>query len=75
MTVSQLFALLEANKPTLRFAQYSVSPTTLDQVFLNVVNKHNVEEENSGHPAKANKARWWKGEFKKAATSAATTAL
>ena len=45
MTVGELFALLEANKETLRFAQYSVSPTTLDQVFLNVVNRHNVEEE------------------------------
>ena len=59
MTVSQLFALLEANKEVLRFAQYSVSPTTLDQVFLNVVNKHNVEEENSGHPQL--KSRSWFG--------------
>jgi len=44
--ISGLFNLLEANKEELRFAYYSVSPTTLDQVFLNVVNKHNVEEEN-----------------------------
>ena len=41
-----LFSLLERNRDTLAFAYYSVSPTTLDQVFLNVVNRHNVEEEN-----------------------------
>lgn len=41
-----LFALLEAHREQLAFAYYSVSPATLDQVFLNVVNKHNVAEEN-----------------------------
>ncbi len=44
--ISALFDLLESNKEALGFAYYSVSPTTLDQVFLNVVNKHNIEEEN-----------------------------
>ena len=44
--VSALFNLLESNRDTLRFSYYSVSPTTLDQVFLNVVHKHNVREEN-----------------------------
>jgi len=44
--ISGLFNLLEAHKQALGFAYYSVSPTTLDQVFLNVVNKHNIEEEN-----------------------------
>ena len=37
---------------------YSVSPSTLDQVFLNVVNKHNVEEENTRAAAKGKP--WWK---------------
>ena len=44
--VSALFHLLESNKDELGFAYYAVQPTTLDQVFLNVVRKHNVEEEN-----------------------------
>lgn len=48
--ISALFALLEANKHELGFAHYSVSPTTLDQVFLNVVQKHNVAEENYHTP-------------------------
>lgn len=45
-TLPALFTLLESSKEQLRFAHYSVSPATLDQVFLNVVRKHNVEEEN-----------------------------
>lgn len=44
--ISALFNVLERNKRELNVAYYSVSPTTLDQVFLNVVNKHNIEEEN-----------------------------
>lgn len=49
--ISALFALLEANQEDLGFAYYSVSPTTLDGVFLSVINKHNIAEENS-HPEK-----------------------
>ena len=44
--IRALFELLEANKDELGFSYYSVAPTTLDQVFLNVVQKHNVQEEN-----------------------------
>ncbi|KAI9727310.1 MAG: hypothetical protein M1828_006929 [Chrysothrix sp. TS-e1954] len=44
--IGALFDLLESNKKDLRYAYYSVSPTTLDQVFLNVVMKHDIEEEN-----------------------------
>ena len=44
--IAALFALLEAHKQDLGFEYYSVSQTTLDQVFLNIVGKHNVEEEN-----------------------------
>ncbi|KAL9084276.1 MAG: hypothetical protein Q9159_005321 [Coniocarpon cinnabarinum] len=58
MTISRLFALLEENKEELKFAQYSVSPTTLDQVFLNVVMRHDVEEEGTGD---GKKRRWWGG--------------
>jgi ATP-binding cassette subfamily A (ABC1) protein 3 len=31
------------------FEYYSVSHATLDQVFLSIVSKHNIEEENAGH--------------------------
>lgn len=46
--VGALFTLLEAHKQELGFEYYSVSQTTLDQVFLSIVGKHNIEEENSG---------------------------
>ncbi|KAK1081699.1 hypothetical protein LTR48_007372, partial [Friedmanniomyces endolithicus] len=44
--ISALFAELEASKEKLGFEYYSVSQATLDQVFLSIVNKHNVMEEN-----------------------------
>ncbi len=46
-TVATLFALLEGNKEKLGLAYYSVSQTTLDDVFLNVVRKHNIDEESA----------------------------
>lgn len=52
--ISALFAQLEANKEKLGCEYYSVSQATLDQVFLSIVTKHNVQEENHAraHPAK-----------------------
>ncbi|WPH00997.1 Hypothetical protein R9X50_00383100 [Acrodontium crateriforme] len=44
--ISALFRTLESNKAKLGFEYYSVSQATLDQVFLNIVTKHNVMEEN-----------------------------
>lgn len=44
--ISALFAQLEGNKETLGFEYYSVSQATLDQVFLSIITKHNVLEEN-----------------------------
>ena len=44
--ISALFGQLEANKAKLGFEYYSVSQATLDQVFLSIVSKHNVVEEN-----------------------------
>jgi ATP-binding cassette subfamily A (ABC1) protein 3 len=41
-----LITILEDNKEALALEHYSVGPTTLDSVFLNVVTKHNIEEEN-----------------------------
>jgi coproporphyrinogen III oxidase len=43
--ISALFTLLEQHKADLGFEYYSVSQTTLDQVFLSIVGKHDVKEE------------------------------
>lgn len=59
--ISALFAQLEANKEKLGFEYYSVSQATLDQVFLSIVGKHNVQEENyaAQHQLELeNKTRW-----------------
>ncbi|KAL8947554.1 MAG: hypothetical protein Q9222_006177 [Ikaeria aurantiellina] len=56
--IGALFALLEARKEELGFEYYSVSVTTLDQVFLTIVGKHNIEEENYGQGGK--KRPFWK---------------
>jgi len=50
--IGALFTLLEAHKEELGFEYYSVSQTTLDQVFLSIVGKHNIEEENYGQTPK-----------------------
>ncbi|KAI4748370.1 putative ABC transporter [Aureobasidium sp. EXF-12298] len=43
--ISSLFEKLEASKAELGMEFYAVSQATLDQVFLNIVGKHNVQEE------------------------------
>lgn len=61
--IGSLFTTLEQYKDLLGFEYYSVSPTTLDQVFLGIVAKHNVEEENYENAAAANDANrggWWR---------------
>jgi len=59
-TIRALFDLLETHKEDLGIAYYSVSPTSLDQIFLNVVRKHNIAEENSHAETKDGKRRaWW----------------
>ena len=57
--IGSLFERLESCKEELGFEYYSVSQTSLDQVFLSIVGKHNVEEENSGSN-KLPKRKWWK---------------
>jgi ATP-binding cassette, subfamily A (ABC1), member 3 len=44
--IGSILATLEEHKDELGIGHYSVSPTTLDQVFLSIVERHNVEEEN-----------------------------
>ncbi|KAL7962260.1 hypothetical protein V8C34DRAFT_271262 [Trichoderma compactum] len=48
--IGRLVVLLEENKARLGVEHYSVSTTTLDQVFLDIVGQHNIQEEN--HEAK-----------------------
>ncbi|KAL9099935.1 MAG: hypothetical protein Q9187_009428, partial [Circinaria calcarea] len=55
-----LFTKLESNKHDLGFEYYSVSQTTLDQVFLSIVGKHNVEEENYEKQNVVQKRPVWK---------------
>ncbi|KAL2830664.1 hypothetical protein BJY01DRAFT_260844 [Aspergillus pseudoustus] len=47
-SASKLFSRLEQSKEALGVEHYSVSQTTLDQVFLTIVGRHNIREENSG---------------------------
>jgi ABC-type multidrug transport system ATPase subunit len=48
--IGSLIMLLEDRREELGLEHYSVSPTTLDQVFLSIVQKHNVEEEGYARP-------------------------
>lgn len=54
--IGHLVVMLEEQKDNLGVEHYSVSPTTLDQVFLAIVGKHNVQEENS----EETKKRLWR---------------
>jgi ATP-binding cassette subfamily A (ABC1) protein 3 len=48
--IGSLITVLEDNREALGLEHYSVSPTTLDQVFLTIVGKHNVQEEGYAGP-------------------------
>jgi len=59
--IGQLVVMLEEQKGALGIEHYSVSPTTLDQVFLTIVGRHNVQEEGYHKDGAAKKARpWWR---------------
>ena len=61
MSVSKLFASLEAARQELGIEHYSVSRATLDQVFLRIVTAHNVSEEDgtlANRPKKKRRFRW-----------------
>jgi ATP-binding cassette, subfamily A (ABC1), member 3 len=55
--IGSILAMLDEYKEELGIGHYSVSPTTLDQVFLSIVEKHNVEEEN--YATKTSKRWFW----------------
>jgi hypothetical protein len=52
--VGPLIMTLEDHREELGLEHYSVSPTTLDQVFLSIVMKHDVEEEGYAKPKEKN---------------------
>lgn len=56
--IGHLVVLLEENRDGLGIGHYSVSPTTLDQVFLSIVGKHNIQEE--GYEDKKKTPLWKK---------------
>ncbi|KAI4158981.1 MAG: hypothetical protein LQ342_006954 [Letrouitia transgressa] len=56
--IGGLFTMLESHKGELGYEYYSVSLTTLDQVFLSIVGKHNIEEENYGQ--ETNRKGFWR---------------
>lgn len=53
--IGSFITILEESREELGLEHYSVSPTTLDQVFLTIVGKHNVLEEGYDS-SKANKS-------------------
>ncbi|KAI1380361.1 P-loop containing nucleoside triphosphate hydrolase protein [Hypoxylon crocopeplum] len=55
--VGRLIVILEEHKDELGIEHFSCTPTTLDQVFLTIVGKHNVQEE--GYTEKKKKS-WWR---------------
>lgn len=59
--IAGLFALLEANKEELGFEYYSISPTTLDQVFLRIVGAEEQDEGKEKRRGAAKKSfRFWR---------------
>ena len=64
--IAALFGALERSKEEVGFDDYSVSQTTLDQVFLSIVGQHQVREENYHEPSQGR--RWWRWRGKSAAS-------
>ncbi|KAL1895100.1 hypothetical protein Sste5346_005522 [Sporothrix stenoceras] len=65
--IGRLVVMLDEQREALGIDHYSVSPTTLDQVFLEIVGRHNIqeegyhrEEEAAAAAAAAQKKKWWK---------------
>ncbi|EKG18758.1 ABC transporter-like protein [Macrophomina phaseolina MS6] len=62
MSIAELFGKLEGARGELGIAYYSVGRTTLDQVFLSIVGRHDVSEEGQDQQAGAKRGRgrrWW----------------
>ena len=61
VTMGRLFAAVERDKAELGVVDYSIGQGTLDQVFLNVVGRHNVKEENTEVKQRKGWRFWKKG--------------
>lgn len=61
-SIGQIIAVLEENKDEIGVGAFSVSPSTLDTVFLNIVQRHKVEEEgySSTEVKKSSDKKSWK---------------
>jgi len=57
--IGAIITLLEDRREELGLEHYSVSPTTLDQVFLNVVMKNDVQEEGYASKEKKGWKKWF----------------
>lgn len=59
--IGRLVVLLEENRERLGIENHSVSPATLNDVFLSIVGRHDVQEEGYGgeQEAAAGKVAWW----------------
>lgn len=67
--IGSIIAVIEFAKERLGIEAFSVSPTTLDAVFLNIVQKYNVEEEGYQVHTKLNRGKWiWVGRTGKSAS-------
>ena len=59
-SIASLFSSLEEAKNELGVTHYSVSRATLDQVFLSIVGKHNVEEEEGARSVTKKRRSLWR---------------
>ncbi|RFU78546.1 abc transporter [Trichoderma arundinaceum] len=60
----RLLIMLEEQKDYLGIAHHSVSPTTLNEVFLNIVGKHDVQEEGYHRAGEGGDSRpWWRSKY------------
>ncbi|KAI1430595.1 hypothetical protein GGR50DRAFT_190864 [Xylaria sp. CBS 124048] len=58
--VGKLVVMLEEVKEALGIEHYACTPTTLDQVFLTIVGRHNVQEEGYAEKKAEKKKAWWR---------------
>ena len=64
-SIASLFTALETEKERLEVSYYSVSRSTLDQVFLNVCKKASVQEEGERAAETEQKKRKWRLPFRR----------
>lgn len=61
--IGRLLIILEHHKEDLGIAHHSVSPTTLNQVFLAIVGQHDVKEEGYRDDNDSEDRPWWKSKW------------